>query len=229
MKFRFPRYVYRLSLHSFFNELNNCHKLEDWLSWVDELSDCDFVIIDNFLDPYRFHALRDFFLIHLEEFTRAGIGALGDNTIRQDIRGDFTYWLDRNRDAELKDFWSLIDETLYIYNRYCYLGLSGYEFHLAHYPKGGHYDRHLDQFNHRSNRTISMVVYLNTGWQKGDGGELEIFRKDGTSIRVEPIESRCVMFKSAEVPHAVLASHKPRYSLCGWLLQQPASLGKFLG
>ena len=196
---------------------------------MDELSENDFVIIDDFLDPDRFDTIRSFFLSHLEGFTKAGIGALGEHTIRRDIRGDYTFWLDRERDTELNEFWSLVDETMYIYNRYCFLGLSGYEFHLAHYPKDGHYDKHLDQFNNRSNRTISMVIYLNKGWQKGDGGELEIFLKDGTSFLVEPIGARCAMFKSAEVPHRVVASNKPRYSLTGWLLQQPPSLGKFLG
>jgi SM-20-related protein len=109
------------------------------------------------------------------------------------------------------------------------LGLSGDEFHLAHYPKGGHYKKHLDQFNNRSNRTISMVIYLNQDWKKGDGGELEVFFQDGSSVLIEPIEGRCVMFKSAIVPHAVLASAKPRNSLTGWLLQQPSALGQFLG
>ncbi|WP_108114869.1 2OG-Fe(II) oxygenase [Kordia periserrulae] len=196
---------------------------------MDELSDKDFVIVDNFLDQQRFDTIRSFFLSHLEDFTRAGIGALSENIIREDIRGDYTYWLDRNRDASLHALWDLIDETMYIYNRYCFLSLAGHEFHLAHYPKGGHYDTHLDQFNARNNRTISMVIYLNKDWQKGDGGELEIFRKDGSSILVEPIEARCVMFKSAVVPHRVMPSHKPRYSLTGWLLQQPSALGKFLG
>ncbi|RED48190.1 SM-20-related protein [Seonamhaeicola aphaedonensis] len=196
---------------------------------MDALSLHDYVIIDNFLDAGRLHTVQSFFQSHLDVFTKAGIGALGDHTIRKDIRGDFTYWLDRQRDTELQDIWSLIDETIYIYNRYCYLGLSGYEFHLAHYPKGGHYDKHLDQFNNRNNRTISMVIYLNKHWQQGDGGEMEIFLSNGSSLLVEPIEARCVMFKSGTVPHAVLASHKPRYSLTGWLLQQPSALGQFLG
>ncbi len=209
--------------------MENCHKLEDWLSWMDTLSLHDYVIVDNFLDAQRLQTVQTFFQAHLEAFTKAGIGALGDHVIRRDIRGDYTYWLDRKRDAELDEVWRLIDETLYIYNRYCFLGLSGYEFHLAHYPQGGHYDKHLDQFNNRNNRMISMVVYLNKHWQKGDGGELEIFRKDGTSFLVEPIEARCVMFKSAAVPHAVLASNKPRYSLTGWLLHQPSALGQFFG
>ena len=196
---------------------------------MDELSLHDHVIIDNFLDKNRLDTIQSFFKTHLDVFTKAGIGALADNMIRRDIRGDYTYWLDRKRDVALNEIWNLIDETLFIYNRYCFLGLAGYEFHLAYYPQGGHYDKHLDQFNNRNNRTISMVIYLNKDWQKGDGGELEIFKNDGTSILVEPIESRCVMFKSADVPHAVLASLKPRYSLTGWLLQQPSALGQFLG
>ncbi len=209
--------------------MENCHNLEDWLTWMDELSENDFVVVDNFLDPQRFNTVRSFFLSHLDAFSKAGIGALADNIIRTDIRGDYTFWLDRKRDEQLNELWQLIDETIHIYNRYCFLGLSGYEFHLAYYPTGGHYDTHLDQFNNRNNRTISMVMYLNKDWQKGDGGELEIFKKNGESILVEPIEARCVMFKSAEVPHGVMPSIKPRYSLTGWLLQHPPALGQFLG
>jgi SM-20-related protein len=196
---------------------------------MDELSINDYVIIDTFIDQELLGAIHTFFHSRLSSFSKAGIGALGDHTIRNDIRGDYTYWLDRKRDEQLEDFWKLIDETIYIYNRYCYLGLSGYEFHLSYYPKGGHYDKHLDQFNQRNNRTISMVIYLNKNWEKGDGGELEIFLKDGTSFLLEPIDARCVMFKSAKVPNAVLASYKPRFSLTGWLLQQPSALGQFLG
>jgi SM-20-related protein len=196
---------------------------------MDELSQKDVVIIDNFIDRQLLEDIQSFFAAHLNAFSKAGIGALDQHVIRKDIRGDFTYWLDRKRDTDLKLFWELVDETIHVYNRYCYLGLSGFEFHLAHYPKGGHYDKHLDQFNNRNNRTISVVIYLNKTWQKGDGGELEIFLKDGSTLVVEPLEARCVMFKSATVPHRVLASQKPRYSLTGWLLQQPSALGQFLG
>lgn len=196
---------------------------------MDELSLKDFVVVDNFLDKHRLNSIQSFYQSHLEAFSKAGIGALNENIVRKDIRGDYTFWLDRQRDSTLNHIWDLIDETIYIYNRYCFLGLSGYEFHLAHYPTGGHYDRHLDQFNNRNNRTISMVIYLNKDWQKGDGGELEIFLKDGSNFLVEPIEARCVMFKSAELPHAVLASNKSRYSLTGWLLKQPSALGQFFG
>jgi SM-20-related protein len=195
---------------------------------MDELAINDYIIIDNFLSASQFDLIHSFFKSHLDAFDKAGIGELGNNIVRADIRGDYTYWLERSRDLVLNNIWELIDETMYIYNRYCFLGLSGYEFHLAHYPTGGHYDKHLDQFNNRNNRTISIVTYLNKNWRPGDGGELEIYRADGSSFTVAPMARRCVMFKSAVVPHAVLASHRPRFSLTGWLLQNPSALGKFL-
>lgn len=201
---------------------------QQWLVWMDELAEQDFVVIDHFLDPDVYHQIQSFFQDHLSQFTQAGIGALDRNTIEKDIRGDRTYWLDRVRDESLSRFWLLVDETISMFNRYCYLSLSGYEFHLAHYPSGGHYDTHLDQFENRNNRMISIIIYLNDGWQVGDGGELEIVRPDDSRIRVEPIANRCVLFKSADVPHGVVEAFKSRYSLTGWLLYQPSALGKFL-
>jgi SM-20-related protein len=209
--------------------LKQYHELEHWLSWVDELSRRDYVIIDQFLDQDLYTEIRSFFLLRLPSFSQAGIGALELNTVEKEIRGDHTHWLDRKRDIALGSFWELVDETIGIFNRYCYLSLSGYEFHFANYPPGGHYDKHLDQFQNRNNRMISVILYLNEQWQKGDGGELEIFEKDGRSLLIEPVAGRCVMFKSAEVPHAVMESCRNRYSLTGWLLYQPSTLGQFLG
>lgn len=209
--------------------MTSYHKLEDWLSWIDELSSSNYVVIDRFLNPDTYSDVRSCFLANLSSFTKAGIGALNKNTINHDIRGDHTYWLDSKRDATLNSFWSLIDETMLVFNRYCFLSLSGHEFHFANYPPGTKYEKHVDQFDNRGNRMITLVIYLNKDWKKGDGGELEIFLKDGESVIIDPVESRCVMFKSAEVPHCVKESLKDRYSLTGWLLYQPPGLGQFFG
>ncbi|WP_424987462.1 2OG-Fe(II) oxygenase [Flagellimonas alvinocaridis] len=196
---------------------------------MDDISDKDYVIIDHFLRDDLYAEIRSFFLDKLPVFKEASIGTDMDKHIDNNVRGDFTYWLDRKRDANIQELWNLVDEVIHMFNRYCFLSLSGYEFHLAHYPSGGHYDKHLDQFENRNNRMISVVIYLNEGWQKGDGGELEIFENDNESFLVEPIAGRCVMFKSAKVPHAVLEAHKSRFSLTGWLLYQPSALGQFFG
>ena len=116
---------------------------------------------------------------------------------------------------------------IFMFNRYCFLSLSGYEFHLAKYPPGGHYDKHMDQFQNRSNRLISVIIYLNDEWQKGNGGELEIDHND-QSVLISPLAGRCVFFKSDKVLHGVLESNADRYSLTGWLLHKPSALGNIL-
>jgi SM-20-related protein len=203
--------------------------LEEWLSWVDKLSADHYVVIDRFLNEEGYQALHSFFTKNQHRFLPAGIGALEKNAVEREIRGDRTYWLDRSRDTELEHFWTLVDETIAVFNRYCFLSLSGYEFHLADYPPGGHYAKHVDQFQGRNNRMISMVIYLNETWQPGDGGELELDDAHGNTLMVEPVAGRCVLFKSDCVPHAVKEAHKHRHSVTGWLLYQPAALGKFLG
>jgi len=196
---------------------------------MDELSVKDYVIIDQFIRNDIYQDVRSFFDASQPLLTKAGIGALDDNKIRHDIRGDYTYWLDRKRDTVLNPFWLLVDETIHVFNRYCYLGLSGYEFHLANYPPEARYEKHLDQFKNRNNRTITLVIYLNEGWKECDGGELEMFLNDGQTLLVEPIAGRCAMFKSALIPHRVVEAKKNRYSLTGWLMQHPSSLGQFFG
>lgn len=195
---------------------------------MDELSQNDHVIADHFLGEPLYSQVRAYFLDNLAQFSPAGVGALDQNAIHKEIRNDLTYWLNRDKDSALSGFWNLLEETVGIFNRYCFLSLSGDEFHFAAYPPGGHYEAHLDQFRGRNNRIISMIIYLNDDWKQGDGGELEIYRKDGSSFLVEPIADRCVMFKSAEVLHKVVESRTDRYSLTGWLLHRPGILGQIL-
>ena len=208
--------------------MNKYHSEENWLCWVDELSEKNFVVIDRFVGDECYRSIRDFLDDELPNFQQAGIGALDQNTINKKIRGDSTFWLSRNRDTRLHMFWELVDELIYIFNRHCFLSLGGYEFHLAKYPPGGYYAKHVDQFQDRNNRIISVVIYLNDAWKEEDGGELELFHQD-RSVIVAPIAGRCVLFKSEIVPHAVLRSNKDRFSLTGWLLHKPSSLGQLFG
>jgi SM-20-related protein len=196
---------------------------------MDQLSEQNYTIIDDFLTDSLYRTIRTFFLKQLDKFEQAGIGSLDQNQIIKGVRGDHTYWLDSNRDVALNDFWKLVDEMIAVLNRYCFLSLSGYEFHLAHYPPGSHYKMHLDQFKERNNRMVSVVIYLNEGWHKGDGGELHLIDQHKRRVVVEPIAMRGLLFKSAEIPHEVMKANKSRYSLTGWLLYHPATLGQILG
>ena len=104
---------------------------------MDELAEQNYVVIDDFIDNNLYKEIKNFLFEKIDVFDQAGIGALNQNTIKKTIRGDKTYWLNKERDVALNDFWELLAETKSTLNRYCYLSLSGEEFHLAHYPSGG--------------------------------------------------------------------------------------------
>lgn len=199
---------------------------EKWTEWMDRLAEDDFVVIDDFISDEMFRSILAFFYAAEgdDKLKRAGIGTGGELQVKDSVRGDFIYWLDRQKDAELTSFFNLMDELIQKLKRYCYLSLTDSEFHIAKYPPGSHYNRHLDQFQERSNRQITVLIYLNENWKKGDGGELKIYR-DEDDILVEPIAKRLLLFKSDCVEHEVLTTNVTRYSLTGWLLRQPSSVG----
>lgn len=196
-----------------------------WLNWVDQLSEDNYLVIDDFITDQDLDVFLSYFQETLEEedFKRAGIGTGAGFQQKVEIRGDYIRWLDRSKDVELADFFARVDEAIGVLNRYCYLSLSGSEFHMAHYPAGTFYKRHLDQFNHRSNRLISFILYLNKNWQEGDGGELKVYLNEEERT-IAPVAKRCVIMRSDKVEHEVLMTNKDRYSLTGWLLYQPPGL-----
>ena len=203
---------------------------ETWMRWMDQLAEQDYVVVDDFISDEFFERIMAFFseAENNDKLKKAGIGAQHDFQLKAEVRGDFIYWLDEERDGELSFFFDLKDELVQNLKRFCYLSLSGAEFHIAKYPVGTHYHRHLDQFNERSNRQITVLIYLNKDWKPGDGGELVIY-KEGKEIMIEPIARRLLLFKSDTIEHEVLTTHIPRYSLTGWLLHQPAGVGFLLG
>ena len=156
---------------------------------------------------------------------------MGKYQIQENIRADEIFWLDRNNcTSELQTFFDFINHFIPLLNQSLFTSIKDFEFHLAHYPTGAFYKKHLDQFKERNNRILSVIVYLNDNWQKGDGGELKIYsNQDETQFElVEPIGNRLAIFRSDCVWHEVLTANKSRKSLTGWLLKQPQGLG-FLG
>jgi SM-20-related protein len=203
---------------------------ETWISWMDELAEKDIVIVDDFITEDLYKTIMSFFIAmeESEHLKKAGIGASQDYQIQKEVRGDLIYWLDPEKDYQLTPFFALIDELRKKLGMYCFISLAGSEFHLAKYPTGSKYERHIDQFNNSSNRQITVLIYLNKDWKKGNGGELKVYKKEGDYL-VEPIAKRLLMFKSDIIEHEVLPTNVPRYSLSGWLLHQPEKLGALLG
>ena len=121
---------------------------EKWIEWIDQLAEKDYTIIDDFISHDLFRIIVQFFRKMENEdcLQKAGIGTSGEFQIKSAIRGDFIHWLDRGHDKELAPFFKLMDELNENLRRRCYLSLTDSEFHIAKYPAGSRYNRHLDQF-----------------------------------------------------------------------------------
>lgn len=160
----------------------------------------------NLLQLYRSSLLQE-----------AKIGNQDKTAKNTQIRTDKIYWLDRSHnDIFENQFLDLMDDFISYLNRTCYTGITSCEFHYAMYEEATFYKRHLDQFKSDNSRAFSMIMYLNDQWTEGHGGELCIYR--GESIQKEsPINRKAVFFKSDELEHEVLLSHKKRMSITGWL------------
>lgn len=174
---------------------------------------------DDFLNIELSNNLKENLILLLQnkQMKAAGIGNNLNLTTNKSIRSDTIYWLDRkNNDIHENSFFDLIDEFVAYLNITCFTGITGYEFHYAHYDEGSSYKRHLDQFKDNNNRAFSMIMYLNSHWVSADGGQLCIYHPEDTQT-ISPINGRCVFFKSSELEHEVLQSFKPRMSVTGWL------------
>lgn len=201
-----------------------------WESWADDLAENNFVILNDFLNKNLLIKLQTYLKTKLEEeeFRKAGIGTMSDFTVDRAIRGDWIYWLDKARDQELNEFYLLIDELTAQMNQLCYLGALDCEFHLAHYPKGTFYKRHLDQFKERSNRILSVIFYVNTDWLPANEGQLRVYAPNDTFVDIDPLPGRMVLLRSDIVEHEVLKTEASRYSVTGWLTKHPIGVS-YLG
>ena len=155
------------------------------------------------------------------EFRRAGVGRGKNLVIREDVRTDHVMWLrDEDITACQQRYLDKLEELRIALNRSLYLGLMDFEGHFAVYPEGGFYKQHLDRHRDTSDRIVTVILYLNPGWQPGDGGELKIWTqpgdREGEFEIIEPRLGTLVCFLAGDHWHEVLPARKTRASITGW-------------
>ena len=158
-----------------------------------------------------------------DTLVRAGVGAGQATQVRSEIRSDSIFWLEADDLAPTAATWTTAMETLCEHFRsQLFLPLCSYEGHLARYPAAGFYKAHLDRHAKTLARQISIITYLNEGWEESDGGQLRLYTDvekgiSGPFIDVLPKAGTVVIFRSADFWHEVMPSKRPRLSLTGWL------------
>lgn len=152
-----------------------------------------------------------------DRFSLAATGRGRDRGRNRFVRRDRIHWLEDSHPS-LAAWFGWIQRLKTYLNRRLYLGLFSFECHLAHYSKGDFYRKHVDAFKGEANRVLSMVTYLNRGWEAGHGGELVIYspEDDAELLRVLPGFGTLVLFLSEEFSHEVLPTQRDRYTVAGW-------------
>jgi SM-20-related protein len=154
------------------------------------------------------------------EFRPAGVGRGDELRVRPHIRNDRVHWLEPGRCSTAQHaYLTRLEQLRQAINRTLFLGLFDYEGHLAVYPPGSYYRRHLDQFRGIGRRTVTAILYLNDDWSASDGGQLRIYTDPDDPrrhVEVLPLGGSLVTFLSARFPHEVLPAGRDRLSLTGW-------------
>lgn len=171
---------------------------------------------ENILTPHDMSSVSSFFKAHRSEFIPAQVGKGLARQRREDIRGDHTFWIDPLKPpAEFQKIMTSLEDLRTNLNREIFLGAREYECHLAYYPEGSFYKKHVDRFENDSSRVLSFVFYLHEEWKEGDGGELVLYGEKETVIR--PLPGSLVVFLSDGLPHEVKAGKFERRSFTGWM------------
>ena len=152
-------------------------------------------------------------------FVPAKVGKANALQRVEEIRGDLTHWLDPAQPpGELAAFMKFLNEIMETLNEQFYLGLKDFECHLATYPIGSFYKKHLDRFEKDSSRSISFIFYLHEEWTNKDGGELILYNHSNEVLEmILPRPGSMVIFLSEKFPHEVKPSLRERRSLTGWM------------
>lgn len=199
------------------------------------ISEHGFCVMDDFIKPHTINLLAsEVRALSLASKMHAAATGREQKAINTQLRGDSIYWLEQSTATPAQQEYFTQMEALRLgLNQQLYLGLYALESHLALYPIGTGYKKHLDRFKSQQNlqpqRQISSILYLNPQWQEVDGGQLRLYlNTDATNldppallqeyVDISPIGGRLVLFLSDSFYHEVLPTCKERASLTAWFL-----------
>ena len=187
------------------------------------LAENGYAAVDQFLDEAEVKNILALGRFYDGSLRKAGIGKENKH-INEAIRGDYIHWINKETvGSDLKLYLNRLDQLRIFLNQNLFLSLKDYEVHLARYPIGSYYKRHLDQFKSDDHRKVSVIFYLNENWKEHEGGQLRMYLKN-KPLDYFPLAGRLVCFRSDMIEHEVLPATRERLSITGWMLDQLTDL-----
>lgn len=191
----------------------------DLPSIADQLELHGIAVVDHVLPMDTLVCLRDEALALLQEgeFHPAHIGHGITEQRVSEVRGDRILWLEsETMSASQRIYFQHLEELRSGLSDFFRISLPWTELHLAAYPPGSFYARHLDQFRDTGNRIFSVILYLNPDWEPGHGGEFRV-HEETRHFDIAPLMGRLVCFRSDMIEHEVLPTVRTRFSVTGWM------------
>jgi SM-20-related protein len=190
------------------------------------LADAGWTVIRHFLPEDQIQTLAADARARFADgaFRQARIGRGQEARLVPGIRADLVCWLDPGQEAGAhRGYFDRIEALRLALNARLYLGLFGFEAHLAVYPPGAFYRRHVDTFAGTARRVLSTVLYLNPDWADADGGHLRLYAPAHGAEEVHdipPTGGSLALFLSDRIEHEVLPAARERLSITGWFLRR---------
>ena len=186
---------------------------------INDLSENGYAICDAFLSAKTISSLANMATKRYlsGEMAFAKTGQQAKNT---SIRGDSIFWLDENsHESSVQAYFIKMHLLRNALNLHLFMNVQALETHLAVYPVGSVYEKHLDQFNQGEGvqtRQLSSILYLNNHWLAADGGALRLHLNESECLDIAPSAGKLVLFLSSQFWHEVLPATRDRISLTGW-------------
>ncbi|MBZ0114093.1 MAG: 2OG-Fe(II) oxygenase [Thermoanaerobaculia bacterium] len=190
---------------------------------TDALAEHGWVVVPDFLAPSSLDSLREEArrLWSEGQFSSAEVGQGKSLQVRPEIRGDLTCWIEpTSASPGIATYFAAVEELRQAVNRRLFLGCFDFEAHLAVYPPGAFYHKHLDRIPSVAHRLVSVILYLEPDWRGEDGGQLRLYLGEGgvgPTHDVLPAAGSLVAFLAGQVHHEVLPTNRSRWSITGWL------------
>ena len=186
---------------------------------INDLSKNGYAICDAFLSAKTISTLANMatkrYLSGAMTFAKTGQQAKNTS-----IRGDSIFWLDESsHEPSVQAYFIKMHLLKNALNFHLFMNVQELETHLAVYPIGSVYEKHLDQFNQGEGvqtRQLSSVLYLNNHWLVAEGGALRLHLNESEYLDIAPSAGKLVLFLSSQFWHEVLPATRDRISLTGW-------------